>query len=228
MTWLKTGAEFSKELAGISDAAYRTHHEGLGYALDRENDGLLSERDVRRFAETADPASAVQELLDHGLWVREGDGYRIVHHMDEQPTAANIRLKRANDAARQRRKREMDALKASGLTEKEAAARYEEVQAVSRRDSQAVSRRDSQVDITRDPVRNGTVRNGTDRLWTGKEEQARNLEPEAEAKLAASVPARLKSVPMVETLHSCSECENPLQPDGSCWVCGPAKKVLTW
>lgn len=177
MTWLKLGEEFTKEAAraGLSDAAFRTHVEGLAYAVDRETDGTLDRRDVRRFAETADPGAAVAELLAAGLWLRTGpDDLRIVHHMQEQPSAAYLTNKRANDARRQRRARERQALKAQGLTddaiEAELAARglgkdmppalseasRGESLSESRRDTVAVSRRDN----TRDPERNGTERNG--------------------------------------------------------------------
>ncbi len=62
MTWAKLSDSFGDEVAGLSDAAFRTHVEALLWTMRRETDGHLAERDVRRFAETADPAAAVQEL----------------------------------------------------------------------------------------------------------------------------------------------------------------------
>ncbi|WP_426734918.1 hypothetical protein [Glutamicibacter sp. 2E12] len=202
MTWLKLGEEFTKEAAraGLSDAAFRTHVEGLAYAVDRETDGILDRRDVRRFAETEDPGAAVAELLAADLWIRTGpDELRIVHHMQEQPSAAYLTNKRANDARRQRRARERQALKAQGLTDDaigaELAARGlgkdtppavpEASRGESRRDTGAESRRDN----TRDPERNGTDRTGPVRDGTSfDDKQPKN---QAEPWLA-TVPAGLQ------------------------------------
>jgi hypothetical protein len=173
MTWLKVGEEFTLEMAkaDISDAAFRLHVEGLAYAMDRENDGRFSEREVRRFAECKDAVAAVQELTDAGFWQRVGAGeLQIVHHMEEQPSSAYLTDKRQNEATRQRRKRELDALIASGHTAEEAEAemvrRGIPLPKQSKR-SQGMSRRDSRSDTTRDetrdPERNGTDRSGAER-----------------------------------------------------------------
>lgn len=173
MTWTKTGEEFPLECAQLSDAAYRTHHEGLTYAMMKENDGKFHEREIKRFAESSEAASAVQELIDVGFWKR-GDGgqVQILHHMDEQPSAAYIRDKRRNDAMRQRRHRELEALLAQGLSEEQAEAELEArgiplaKPATSKKVAGSKSRRDETRDKTRDETRdserNGTERNGTE------------------------------------------------------------------
>lgn len=136
MTWLKTSEDFPDQCAELSDAAYRTHHEGLSWAMRRENGGYLSRRDLRRMAESDHADEAVAELLELGFWVQEGDGYRIKHHMEHQPEPEVIRTRREKEAERQRKKR----LKDAGVA--------------------PVSRRDDQANDMRDPVRNGTERNG--------------------------------------------------------------------
>lgn len=136
MTWAKLSDSFGDEVAALSDAAFRTHVEGLLWTMRRETDGHLAERDVRRFAETADPAGAVQELIEHGLWRSEQGGYVVLHHMEHQPERRVIEARRAAAADRQTRRRRKDA----GLT-----------MPVSQRESRGESRRD----ITRDPGRDG-------------------------------------------------------------------------
>jgi hypothetical protein len=105
MTWLKTGDEYPIDCArvNLSDAAYRTHHEGLTWVMARESDGFVSTRDVRRFAETADPLAAITELVDVGFWQKVDGGWLIVHHMENQPTHEELVARRASNAERQRR-----------------------------------------------------------------------------------------------------------------------------
>lgn len=177
MTWLKLGEEFVVEAANadLSDAAFRTHVEGLAWALDRENDGLFSVREVRRFAESPDASAAVKELLDAGFWAQESPTeIRIVHHMAEQPSAANLADRRHNNAIRQRRKRELDALTAQGHTPESAervlAERGIPAPKVSRRES----RRDKPRDETRDPERSGAERNGSERSSFEEEVSSEN------------------------------------------------------
>lgn len=166
MSWLKLGEEFAKECAhaDLSDAAFRTHIEGLSHAMDRENDGRFDEREVRRFAETNDFAAAVQELVDSGFWTRSNSGeLQIVHHIEEQPSAAYFKDQRSNAATRQRRKRELDALTAQGLTKDQA----EQIllkrgipAPKSQGRSQGESQRDNAREETRDPERSGPELNG--------------------------------------------------------------------
>lgn len=175
MTWAKLSDSFGDEVAGLSDAAFRTHVEGLLWTMRRETDGHLAERDVRRFAETADPAAAVQELLAHGLWAREQGGYVVLHHMEHQPEREVIAARRVAAADRQVRKRRKDA----GL----------EVDA---------SRRDSRRDDPRDPGRVGSGRTGTGQALTGDNVQQ---QPWADVTVAP-IPADDQAELPVEELPS--------------------------
>lgn len=182
MTWLKLGEEFTVEVANLelSDAAFRTHVEGLAYATDRENDGIFTDREVGRFAESPDAVPAAQELVDKGLWQRREDGkLQIIHHMAEQPTAEYLRDKRQVETNRQRRHRETKALEAQGLSPDaiEAVLRERGIPLAandgkvrkpkaSASTSTTVTRditRDVTRDTTRDPERSGTERNGAGR-----------------------------------------------------------------
>lgn len=172
VTWLKLGEEFVTDVAilELSDAAFRTHVEGLSCATDRENDGIFTEREVRRFAESPDAEHASQELIDKAVWLRRADGkLQIVHHMAEQPAAEYLRDKRQADSMRQRRHRETVALEATGLTPEAIESVLQErgispsaISGKARRGRAKGSSgtRDVARDTTRDPERNGKERNG--------------------------------------------------------------------
>lgn len=100
MTWLKVSDDFPDQCADLSDAAYRTHTEGLCWCMRRETGGYLSRRDVRRMAESEWADEAVQELLDAGFWVAEGEGYRIKHHMEHQPSPETVERQRRSQRLR--------------------------------------------------------------------------------------------------------------------------------
>ncbi|MCX2747170.1 hypothetical protein OOZ51_04990 [Arthrobacter sp. MI7-26] len=179
MTWLKLGEEFTVEVGNLdlSDAAFRTHVEGLAFATDRENDGLFAEREIRRFAESPNAGEAAQELVDKGLWQRRADGkLQIIHHMAEQPTADYLRGKRQVEANRQRRHRETKVLEAQGLSGEAIEAVLQERgiplaatdgKARKPRASGPNTTRDTTRDVTRDttrdPERNGAELNGAER-----------------------------------------------------------------
>jgi hypothetical protein len=108
VSWLKLSDTYHRELArlGLSDAAFRTHTEALNGVMDMESGGLLDVFDLPAYCHSRDRDRAVQELLDHGLWVRESDTvYRIVHHMEWQVEPEVLEARRAADAARQARAR---------------------------------------------------------------------------------------------------------------------------
>lgn len=103
MTWTKLSDDFADQCRDLSDAAFRTHVEGLLWTMRRETGGWLDERDIRRFAETFEPDDAVKELVAHGWWSEEDHGYRIVHHMEHQPEPEVLAARRDLAALRQQR-----------------------------------------------------------------------------------------------------------------------------
>lgn len=109
VTWLKLSDDYHDQCASLSDAAYRTHTEALGWAMRRETGGFISERDIRRFAESESSTDAVKELLDRGFWEPAAGGYRIKHHMEHQPEPEVIAKRRENTARRVRRNRKRQA-----------------------------------------------------------------------------------------------------------------------
>lgn len=108
MVWVKLNDTYGDDCARLSDAAFRTHTEGLGWTMRRLTEGRISERDLRRFAETADPDAAVAELLKNGWWETcpDGDGWVVVHDMDVQRSPDQVEADRSASAERQRRWRE--------------------------------------------------------------------------------------------------------------------------
>jgi hypothetical protein len=107
MTWTKLGDDFADDCAraGLSDAAVRTHTEGLVWAMRRETGGLLDKRDVQRAIETAEPDAAVAELVAAGFWRETSRGWLIVHHMEHQPEPDLIARRRKLTAERVRKHR---------------------------------------------------------------------------------------------------------------------------
>lgn len=108
MVWTKLNDRYGDDCAPLSDAAFRTHTEALNWTMRRETEGRITTRDLRRFAETADPDAAVAYLVEIGWWVghESGDGWQVIKDMDYQRTKEQIGADRAATADRQRRWRE--------------------------------------------------------------------------------------------------------------------------
>lgn len=109
MTWLKLSDDYHDQCATLSDAAYRTHTEALAWTMRRETGGFISDRDIRRFAESEQAEEAVKELLDREFWKPAPGGYRIGHHMEHQPEPDVLAKRRMDAARRQRRYRRKSA-----------------------------------------------------------------------------------------------------------------------
>lgn len=107
MTWTKLGDEYSDEIANacLSDAAYRTHTEAIGWVYRMEDLKLrIPKHLLRRFAGSDCYEAAVKELADLGFWRDRGDTWEVIHH------AAVIR--QSIDAQKQMRDRNRRAQKA--------------------------------------------------------------------------------------------------------------------
>lgn len=112
MTWTKLGDEFGDECADLSDAAFRTHVEGLIWTMRRETGGFIVSKDVKRFSESPHAEAAIAELVATGWWSIERQGYRINHHMEHQPEPQLIARRRELTNERVRKHR----LKKAGLS----------------------------------------------------------------------------------------------------------------
>lgn len=112
MTWRKTGQEFDDECAVVemSDAAYRTHQEAIGFIYKMKNEACeITKGSVRRFAASPHAQEAIKELIALGFWRDHGSHYEVVHHADviadslHAQAAKKERDRRAQKAARERK-----------------------------------------------------------------------------------------------------------------------------
>lgn len=104
--WTKFGDEFSDEARDMSDAAFRTHAEALMWSNRRGLDLLIPKRDIKRFAETADPELATKELLHTSWWEDRGDAWWIgVKFADWQIESSVVTRKREQSVLTTRRNR---------------------------------------------------------------------------------------------------------------------------
>lgn len=115
MTWTKTGVEFPAQCAdaGLSDAAYRTHHEMITalYTLDRADatDLQIAKRQLRRYVECADAETAIKDLVAAEFWRDDGEHWVLVHHADvvrASLIAQQLKRRRDRDAQRTWRDKE--------------------------------------------------------------------------------------------------------------------------
>ena len=93
-------------MAGLSDAAARTHTEALLWLYEIESRDLrIPRRLVRSFAGSTDHEAGIKELVAAEFW-RDGDHYVVLHHGDvyHQSLAAQL-THREKEKNRQRRKR---------------------------------------------------------------------------------------------------------------------------
>lgn len=100
--WVRLDDRFPRhpKIVGLSDRAFRAHVEAMCYCGSHETDGWIPTAAVR-------PGRApVAELLDAGLWSKDGTGYRIHDWLDYNPSAADLREQRDAAADRKRRWRE--------------------------------------------------------------------------------------------------------------------------
>lgn len=107
MPWLKLSDDFADDCAraGISNEAFRTHVEGLTWAMRRLTGGRLTELDIRRCCEVEEPHLAIKELVQRGFWIEAAEGWQIVHGMDDQRRPEQIEADRAKARERMQRAR---------------------------------------------------------------------------------------------------------------------------
>jgi hypothetical protein len=107
VTWTKLGDEYSDAAADLSDAAFRTHVEALGWSNRRLLDLVIPKRALRRFAETADPDAAVRELIASGWWEDRGDAWWIGCRFPEWQVERAVVEHRRNVSAETSRRHRM-------------------------------------------------------------------------------------------------------------------------
>jgi hypothetical protein len=106
MTWTKLGDEWPDASCEMTDAAFRTHIEALCWSNRRGLDLIIPKRDLKRFAETDDPDTAVKNLIATGWWQDCSDSWFVgVQFGDWQIEATVVKKRREDTALRVQRHR---------------------------------------------------------------------------------------------------------------------------
>lgn len=111
MAWFKIDDQFPdhRKVASLSDAAFRVHVAGIAYCARGLTDGVVQAEDVprlvRRYRKTA-----LQELVECGLWVPTLGNYMIHDYLDWNDSRERVHKKQASAADRRAR---YDAMHAS-------------------------------------------------------------------------------------------------------------------
>lgn len=100
MGWLSLDDNFAehRKVESLSDAAFRLHVAGMCMTARMQDDGVIYAakvtRLVPRFRKTA-----LQELIDRGLWIPHPDGYEIHDFLDWNLSRAQIEERRERKRA---------------------------------------------------------------------------------------------------------------------------------
>jgi hypothetical protein len=92
------------EAAEISRDARLLYVEGLVYCATALTDGLITIR-LTKLSDAEDTEAAADELIEAGLWSRDGKSYIVEDYHEHQPTADEVRRKRAESRLRAERSR---------------------------------------------------------------------------------------------------------------------------
>ena len=106
MTLIQLPREAFDENHRLSDAAWRTFTEACYWSTNRQLDGLIPINDVRRFANTPDPAAAITELIDKEWIYERGENYELGEHSKLLLSRERQERRRAGWREKKRRQRE--------------------------------------------------------------------------------------------------------------------------
>lgn len=118
MAWVKLDDAFSMnpKVGMLSDNAYRAYVDVLCWCNRMLTDGVIPEPLVARVSACSDPAAAVDELVDAGLWImgttpsRHGVTHGECHievrgYLEYQPSKEQVERRRLKDRERQAQQR---------------------------------------------------------------------------------------------------------------------------
>jgi hypothetical protein len=144
MTWTKLGDEFGDAARVLTDAEFRTHVEALGWSNRRGLDLIVPVDDLKRFAESPAAEKAAAGLVDKGWWEEFGPrnpSWFIGLHFPEWQLERSVVEHRRDLAAMRQRRHRMHVADDHRMCQ---AGRCPHVTR----------------DVTRDPGRYGSVRDG--------------------------------------------------------------------
>lgn len=106
MTWVKFGDEYGDETATLSDAAYRTHGDALGYSARLLLDLVIPKKALIRFANSDSRDAAAYELVAAEWWEDRGPEWYIgLRHPEWQLEKADVERSQEKSRVRQMRRR---------------------------------------------------------------------------------------------------------------------------
>jgi hypothetical protein len=114
MSWTATGDDYPDKMAalGISDPAYRCHHEALTWCNRVKSDGAMPRHMLRRAVTVSDPEAVAAELVSVGLWTETESGWEV--DWTDQQTREQRDEKKAKNAQAQADYRERKELHDAG------------------------------------------------------------------------------------------------------------------
>ena len=92
-------------LEALSDRLWRVHTGALMWSAEQGTDGLIPRRTLRLLHPDAATLDDAAMLVDEGLWVVEGDAFRVLDWEQSQSLDADIKRRRELDRERKRRQR---------------------------------------------------------------------------------------------------------------------------
>lgn len=98
MPWVRLDDSFAEhpKVIGLSDAAFRTHVNAICYCNRQLTDGRVP---------SVLGNGCTEELLDAGVWERNGSGFLVHDYLDYQPSKEEVLAEREKAAERMRRLR---------------------------------------------------------------------------------------------------------------------------
>lgn len=108
MTWVKLDDSFydHPKVANLTPGAGWLHICGLCYCGRQLTDGVIPKGVEKRLTANVNVSKQVDELIDAGLWIDDGDTYRIHDFLEYQPSREKVLTEREAGAERQRKARE--------------------------------------------------------------------------------------------------------------------------
>lgn len=99
MTWVRLDDGFydHPKIERVGPAAAWLHVCALCYCARHLTDGVIPVSKVTRLADVKQPLKLAESLVEAGVWLDEGDSYRIHDYHDYQPTRAETLAKQETD-----------------------------------------------------------------------------------------------------------------------------------
>ena len=107
MTWVKIDDAITEhpKCVNLSPAAWTLWIHGLTYCSRNLTDGFIPAAFLSRLSPVPRPKSSALELVEAGLWHKNGDGFEVHNYCQHQRTRADVEAERVKARERQARRR---------------------------------------------------------------------------------------------------------------------------